>query len=146
MLSKEYQSDGVAFEAMGAPHPHPKTQAAIEQKVREMADELEKASYGYRPAIGWQADRLMPPVDGPTYGLDMNTFPEGTPTMPNSLERFTRKYERRGGGYSKVESIETVEDVETFDSKEAEQKTYRPQTPIDVPLASESATLVSVTA
>jgi hypothetical protein len=144
--SKEFESEGVAFEAMGAPHQHPATQSTIEKKVRENAAILEDASYGYRPAIGFQANRLMPPVDGPTYGSDMNTFPEGTPTTPNSPIRFTREYERRGGGFSKLENIEKPEDVMHFDANEAAQKMATiPPKNNDVPHAFQSAPIVSVT-
>lgn len=94
--SSEYQSEGVPFEAMGAPHPHPATQSSIEKKVRENAEVLEKAPYGYRPSIGFQANRLLSPVDGPTYGIEMNTFAKDTPTTPNNPTRFNREYERRG--------------------------------------------------
>ena len=114
--SPEFSSDGVPFEAMGAPHPHPKTQSMIEQKVRDNAKKLEEAPFGYRPAIGFQIRRLIPPVDGPEYGLDMNRFPEGTPTTPAGPIRFTREYERRGGGFEKVEAIEKPEDVVQFDA------------------------------
>ena len=38
-------------------------------------------------------------------------FSESTLTMPNSPERFTRRCNRRGGGYSKLENIETAEHV-----------------------------------
>lgn len=110
--SKEFESQGVPFEAMGAPHPHPGTQANIEKKVRENAMILEDAPYGYRPPIGFQANRLIEPVSGPEYGEDMNRFPEGTPTTPNNPIRFTREYERRGGVFSKIETMEKPEDVE----------------------------------
>jgi hypothetical protein len=56
---------------------------------------LEEAPIGYRPAIGFQANRLLPPVDGPEYGMDMNRFPKDTPLTPNNATRFTREYERR---------------------------------------------------
>ena len=123
MPGKEFQSEGVVFEAMGAPHKHPATQAAIEIKVRENAAILADAPYGYRSAIGFQADRLIPPVDGPTYGSDMNTYPEGTPTIPNNPIRFTRQYERRGLGYSQLGNVEKPADVAHFDAEEAMQKT-----------------------
>ena len=42
----------------------------------------------------------------------MNRFPEGTPTTPNNPIRFTREYERRGGVFSKIETMEKPEDVE----------------------------------
>lgn len=104
--STEYQSEGVPFEAMGAPHPHPGTQSAIEKKVRDNAEVLEKAPYGYRPSIGFQANRLLSPVEGPTYGSDMNTFAKDTPTTPNNPTRFTREYERRGGEAPQTETLE----------------------------------------
>lgn len=119
--SKEFQSFGLPLEAMGAPHPHPATQATIERKVRENAATLEKAPYGYRPPIGWQANRLAPPVAGDEYGDETNKFPKGTPTLPNSPLRFSREYEKRGGGYSKIEGIENPADVEHFDATEASQ-------------------------
>jgi hypothetical protein len=147
--SPEYQSEGVAFEAMGAPHRHPATQSAIEQKVRENAAALENAPYGYRPAIGFQAARLLGPVDGPAYGLEMNTFPKDTPTTPNNPTRFTREYERRGGGFSKVETIEKPEDVLLFDPKEAVQPQKWPTIPPVINDMSHGATstpMVSATA
>lgn len=109
--SSEYQSEGVTFEAMGAPHPHPATQSATEKRVRENAAVLEKAPYGYRSAVGFQANRLLPPVDGPSYGSDENTFPAGTPMTPNDPTRFTRKYERRGGGVPNSETIPQPDDT-----------------------------------
>lgn len=112
--SSEYQSEGVPFEAMGAPHKHPVTQSSIERRVRENAAVLERAPFGYRPAIGFQANRLLGPVDGPEYGDDMNTFPKGTPTTPNSPERFTRKYERRGEG---PKPLGALEDAKLSDEK-----------------------------
>lgn len=117
--SKEHESEGTTIEAMGAPHKHPGTQAAIERKVRENAAILEEAPYDYRPPIGWQANRLLPPVDGPTYGSDMNTLPKGTPTTPNNPTRFTRQYERRGGKYSGVEAVETSEHLTSLNASEA---------------------------
>lgn len=120
--SIEFGSDGVPFEAMGAPHKHPATQSAIEKKVRENAEKLSEAPYGYRPAIGFQIRRLIPPVDGPEYGLDMNRFPGGTPTTPAGPVRFTREYERRGGGFEKVEAIEKPEDVVQFDAAADKQR------------------------
>ena len=104
--SSEYQSEGVAFEAMGAPHRHPGTQSAIEKRVRENATVLETAAYGFRPAIGFQANRLLPPVDGPSYGNEENTFPAGTQLTPNNPTRFTRQYERRGGAFSGIDTVE----------------------------------------
>lgn len=109
--SSEYQSEGVPFEAMGAPHKHQATQSAIEKKVRENAATLEGGPYGYRPSVGFQANRLMSPVDGPAYGSDENTFPKGTPTTPNNPIRFTRQYERRGGPLAGIETIEKPEEV-----------------------------------
>jgi hypothetical protein len=146
--SSEFQCEGVPFEAMGAPHKHPATQSATEKKVRENAALLENAPYGYRPAIGFQANRLIPPLDGPTYGSDSNTFPEGTPTTPNSPIRFTGAYERGGGGYSKIGTIEKPEDVIHFDGKEAAQQKATTNTvqSIGVPHAFQSASVVSVTA
>lgn len=109
--SSEYQSEGVPFESMGAPHPYPRAQAAIEKKVRENAAILEDAPFGFRPAVGFQANRLLPPVDGPAYGSEMNTFPPDTPTTPASPLRFSREYERRGGVFSSVGEVETPADV-----------------------------------
>lgn len=109
--SSEYQSEGVAFEAMGAPHPHAATQSAIEKRVRENAATLENAPYGYRPAVGFQANRLLSPVDGPSYGSLQNIFPADTPLTPNNPIRFTRQYERRGGLFAGLQSIEKPGDV-----------------------------------
>lgn len=116
--SSEYQSEGTTIEALGAPHVHAVTQSAIETKVRENAAILEEAPYGYRPPIGWQANRLLPPVDGPEYGMEMNTFPKDTPTTPNNPSRFTREYERRGGKYSGVAAVEKPEDLTRLDPKD----------------------------
>lgn len=145
--SSEYQSEGVPFEAMGAPHKHPPTQSAIEKKVRENAAVLEKAPFGYRPAVGFQADRLLPPVAGPTYGSDMNTFPEGTQLIPNNQTRFTRQYERRGGTFAKLETIENPEDVALADKTEtpSTKATYSEQN-IRVPQIVHATPFVSVLA
>lgn len=107
----EFQSSGVPFQAMGAPHPHPATQSAIERKVLENAAILEEADYGYRSAVGFQANRLMPPVEGEEYGIEKNRYPPGTKLIPNNVTRFTREYERRGGGFT-FEQLEKPEDVE----------------------------------
>lgn len=117
--SPKYFSDGIAIERMGALQNTPETQAAVETKVRENAAVLEEAPFGYRPAIGFQAGRLLPAVAGPSYGLDMNTFPESTPLIPASAERFEKQYERRSLGYSKLAAIEKPEDVLAFDKSEA---------------------------
>ena len=110
----KYFGNGIAIESMGAPHKSLTTQEAVEGKVRANAIILEKASYGYRPSIGFQGCRLMAEVDGPSYGLPMNTFPIDTPTAPASQARFSKEYERRGQGYTKLEAIETPEDVMAF--------------------------------
>lgn len=134
--SKEFESDGVPFEAMGAPHPHATTQAKIEQKVRENAAKLEEAPYGYRSAIGFQANRLIPPVSGPEYGDPMNRFPEGTPTTPASPIRFTREYERRGGVFEKIEVVDKPEDVEARpDDNAPESVTQHPANTNGAPAA-----------
>lgn len=93
--SSEFECQGITFQAMGAPHKHPATQSAIEKRVVENAQTLETTPFGYRPAIGFQAARLMGPVDGPAYGDVMNSYKPGTPTTPNNAKRFTREYERR---------------------------------------------------
>lgn len=111
--SSEYQSEGVPFEAMGAPHKHPQTQSNIEKKVRENATTLENAPFGFRPPIGFQANRLLGPVDGPEYGDDENKYPNGTDTTPNNKERFTRKYERRAESAPKP--LGAVEDAKGSD-------------------------------
>ncbi|KAF2171333.1 hypothetical protein M409DRAFT_18448 [Zasmidium cellare ATCC 36951] len=102
----EFGSSGVPFEKMGAPHPHPATQSTIERKVRENAAILEDAELGYRPGVGFQVNRLIPPVDGEEYGSEMNRYPPGTKLTPNNVSRFTREYERRGG--SEGEQVEEV--------------------------------------
>jgi hypothetical protein len=109
--SSEYQSEGVAFEAMGAPRKHSATQSAIEKRVRENASVLENAEYGYRPAVGFQANRLLPPVKGPSYGSNANTFAPDTPLTPNNPTRFSKEYECRGGPFADVSDIEKPEDV-----------------------------------
>ncbi|KAK0120092.1 hypothetical protein ONS95_011505 [Cadophora gregata] len=116
--SPKYFSEGIAIERMGALQNTPETQAAVETKVRQNAAILETALYGYRPAIGFQAGRLLPPVDGPSYGLDMNTFHKSTPQVPASTKRFEKQFERRSLGYSKLAAIEKPEDVLAFDKSE----------------------------
>lgn len=117
--SPKYFSDGIAIERIGALQNTPETQAAVEPKVRENATILEKFPYGYRPAIGFQAGRLLSPVDGPSYGLDMNTFPASTPVILASAARFEKQFERRSLGYSKLAAIKKPEDVLAFDKSEA---------------------------
>ncbi|KAJ5051705.1 uncharacterized protein L3040_001478 [Drepanopeziza brunnea f. sp. 'multigermtubi'] len=97
--SPRFYSGGIAIESMGAPQDSAETQAMVDEKVRENAAVLEQAPYGYRPAIGYQAGRLLRPVDGPSYGLDMNTFPELTILIPASTERFENKFQRRALGF-----------------------------------------------
>ncbi|KAI9054465.1 hypothetical protein LZ554_001627 [Drepanopeziza brunnea f. sp. 'monogermtubi'] len=92
--SPKFYSGGIAIESMGALQDSAETQAMVEGKVREKAAILEQAPYGYRPAIGYQAGRLLRPVNGPSYGLDMNTFPGSTILIPASAERFERKSPR----------------------------------------------------
>ncbi|CZS92774.1 uncharacterized protein RAG0_03286 [Rhynchosporium agropyri] len=115
MASSKYFSAGIAIERMGALQNTAETQTAAEKKVRENAAVLEKAPYGYRPAIGFQVGRLLPLVEGPSYGLEMNSFPKSAPLMPASTERFEKKYERRSVG-SKLTVIEKAEDVVVFDN------------------------------
>ena len=52
--SSEYFGNGVTLEAMGVRQKSHKAQVAVENKVRHDAAILEKAPYGYRPAIGFQ--------------------------------------------------------------------------------------------
>ncbi|KAL2069645.1 hypothetical protein VTL71DRAFT_14324 [Oculimacula yallundae] len=95
MASTKYFSDGIAIERMGALQNTAELQLAVEKKVRDNSAILEKAPYCYRPAIGFQAGRLLPPVDGPSYGLDMNTFSKSTMLIPASTKRFEKQFERR---------------------------------------------------
>lgn len=106
----EFFGDGIKIEAMGAAQVSAATQAAVEQKVRKNAEILEKAPYGYRSAVGFQAGRLMARVNGPEYGLRMNAFNDSTPFIPASPERFDKRFERRGPGFSKIQAIETPTD------------------------------------
>ncbi|KAH9823627.1 Glutathione S-transferase [Teratosphaeria destructans] len=115
----QFESQGVPLQRMGAEHPHPKTQSLIEQAVLENAAILEKAPYGYRPFIGFQAARLIGPVDGPEYGSEDNRYAPGTPTTPNDARRFTREYERRGTQTGKATNVHGVGN----DGDEAEEAT-----------------------
>jgi hypothetical protein len=45
----------------------------------------------------------------------MNTFNESTPFIPASPERFEKRFERRGPGFSKIDSIDKPEDVMAYD-------------------------------
>ncbi len=69
-------------------------------------------------------------MDGPSYGLLKNAFPDSTPLTPASPERFEKQYERRGPGYSKIDAIERSEDVLAFNSDEA----YGPSTYVTHPV------------
>ena len=60
----------------------------------------------------------MAEVEGPSYGLPMNTLPPGIPTAPTSQARFSKTSERRGPGYAKLHTIETPEDVMAFSEEE----------------------------
>ncbi len=105
---------------MGAAQVTREAQLTVEKKVREKAAALERSPPGYRPAIGYQAGRLLPAVDGPAYGMVTNTFLENTRTTPfASDERFEKKYEHRGVGYSKVDAIEKPDEILAFDVQEA---------------------------
>ena len=104
---------------MGASQKFPAAQIAVEKKVRDMAAVLEKAPYGYRPAIGFQKNRLLPPVPGPSYGSDVNSFAPSTPLTPASVKRFDKEYEKRGLGYSRLDAIEKPEEIFAFNSEEA---------------------------
>lgn len=120
MPGTEFFAKGIPIERMGALQNSAEAQVAVEKKVRENAAILEKAPFGYRPAIGFQAGRLLPPVDGPSYGMDMNTFPEWTILIPASDKRFEKEFERRSLGFSKIAAIiEKPEDVVAFDKGEA---------------------------
>ena len=111
----------------------------MEKKVRQQVAVLEKADMRYRPAIGFQAARLVAAIPGPAYGstgkcdseyaplamnnldsqLTVNAFPASTPLTPASVERFHKKYERRSVAYSKIDIIEAPEEILAFDSREA---------------------------
>lgn len=130
MPSSKFFSDGIAIEAMGARHNTAETQIAVEKKVRINAAILKKAPFGYRPAIGYQAARLVAPVDGPSYGSSMNAYPEKTVVFPGKEARFEKQYERRSQGYSKLHSIDSPEEAVAFDGSEittskADVKMYR---------------------
>lgn len=73
---------GSTIEAMGLAQVSSVSQATVEKKVVEKASELRGAPYGYRPAIGYQYGRLLPPVDGPEYGSLLHTYTEKTPIIP----------------------------------------------------------------
>lgn len=123
--SINFYSRGTPIEAMGAAQLTAASQYTVENKVREMAHELEKSPPGYRPAIGYQAGRLRSP--GSTeYGAPENKYPKGTTILPGNKKRFDKEYERRAPGFSKVDVIETPEDIMAFDAAEqAEAYTRR---------------------
>lgn len=115
-----FYSDGVPIEAMGAAQISHESQVTVEMKVREKAAILEKSSPGYRPAIAYQANRLLAPVAGPEYGMVTNKYPPGTVVIPAGSDlRFDKKWEQRIAGYSKVDAIEKPEDIVHFDPQEA---------------------------
>ena len=114
----KYFGNGIAFESMGAPHSNIAIQAVIEEKVRKLALELENAPYGWRPSIGFQGCRLLPGIFGPSYGMPMNEFPNGTIVAPTNCDRFSQQFECRGQGYSKVGDINTPGDVNAYDAHE----------------------------
>lgn len=115
-----FYSDGVLVEAMGAAQISHESQVTVEKKVREKAAILEKSPPGYRPAIAYQANRLLAPVAGPEYGMVTNRYPPGTVVIPAGSDlRFDKKWEQRIAGYSKVNAIEKPEDIIHFDPREA---------------------------
>jgi hypothetical protein len=115
--SPKYQSGGTALEALGAHQISPETQATTQRKVRENAAAMENGGFGYRPAIGWMNGRLVGPVKGPSYGSPLNMFPNSTPLIP-PVQRFEKAFRRRGPGYSKIDVVETPEEVIAFDRDE----------------------------
>ncbi|KUJ12235.1 uncharacterized protein LY89DRAFT_785633 [Mollisia scopiformis] len=121
--SFEFYSEGTTVEAMGAAQLTPASQFAVEQKVRQKAVELQRSPPGYRPAIGYQAGRLLPAIeDVDEYGSELNRYPPGTPILPGSDKRFDKKYEVRCPGYSKIDVMESPEDILAFDIDEAYPK------------------------
>lgn len=86
-----YYSNGVTIDSMGAKRSPPRLQTMIESKVRKDAQDLEKAPYGYRPYVGYQASRLIPAVPGRQYGAAQHAYPKNTPCAPASQERFTKE-------------------------------------------------------
>jgi hypothetical protein len=89
----QYFGRSIRIEAMGAMQIFQATQAAAEKKVHENAARLEKAPYGYRSPVSFQAGRLLGRIEGPEYGLCMNAFNESTPFIPASPERFEKRFE-----------------------------------------------------
>lgn len=104
---------------MGAFQVSHASQLTVEQKVREKATQLARSPAGYRPAIAYQAGRLLEAVEGPEYGADLNRYAKDTPIIPSSDERFEKKYEQRGPGFSKIGVIEEPQDIIAFDKDEA---------------------------
>ena len=108
LVSSRYSSNGIKIEAMGVTHYSPQVQAATENKVRENAAILEKAPYGYRPYVGFQAVRLINPVFGEQYGETKNSFGIYTVVAPKSVERFEKRFEKRATSDEGISSESSV--------------------------------------
>jgi hypothetical protein len=44
----------------------------------------------------------------------MNTYPDSTPLIPTSPERFEKRFERRAPGSSNINAIDKPEDILAF--------------------------------
>ncbi|KAI9828118.1 MAG: hypothetical protein M1832_003645 [Thelocarpon impressellum] len=72
----QYSSEGIAWEAMGAKRPTKAKQTEVESRVRQHAEILMAAPWGYRAPVGFQARPLVRPL-GLGYGSRAYAYEEG---------------------------------------------------------------------
>lgn len=77
----EYDSQGIAWEAMGARRPTAAGQEEAEARVRKQAELLKEAPWGYRANVPFQPRPLVKPL-GPGYGSREYAFPDDVEPYP----------------------------------------------------------------
>lgn len=77
----KYDSQGIAWEAMGAQRKTEALQKDAESQVREQAKVLMNAGWGYRAAVPFQPKPLIKPLSL-GYGSRENAFPEDVEPYP----------------------------------------------------------------
>ncbi|KAI9834432.1 MAG: hypothetical protein M1826_002586 [Phylliscum demangeonii] len=77
----KYDSDGIAWESMGARRPTEGQQSQAEVRVRAQAKVLMAAGWGYRACVPFQARPLVPPLTL-GYGSREHAFPADVVPLP----------------------------------------------------------------
>ena len=77
----KYDSQGIAWEAMGAKRSTQPKQEEAESNVRKQAKLLMESKWGYRAAVSFQPRPLIKPLSL-GYGSRENAFPEDVKPLP----------------------------------------------------------------